>query len=117
MGGQSKTEVPVATGTEAFGGLKLSWLMAFLALAEAGKGSAAAADLGISPGALSKQIKSLEDWARVDLVQQVDRELALTDAGADFLPIADNIVSQLKAFRPPEWDRENGGHVFRNVTL
>ncbi|HVJ36129.1 MAG TPA: transcriptional regulator GcvA [Terriglobia bacterium] len=46
----------------------------------------AAAELHVTPSALSHAIQSLEDWLGVQLFIRGNRSLALTKAGADYLP-------------------------------
>ena len=58
----------------------------FLAVAETGSLSAAAARLGISQPTLGRHIRALEDHLRVELFSRHPKGLALTQAGADVLP-------------------------------
>lgn len=46
----------------------------------------AAAELHVTPSAVSHGIQTLEDWLGVRLFARLNRGLGLTDAGADFLP-------------------------------
>ncbi len=46
----------------------------------------AAGELGVTPAAVSHQVKMLEDFIGVSLFQRVNRQLILTDAGAACLP-------------------------------
>jgi LysR family transcriptional regulator, glycine cleavage system transcriptional activator len=46
----------------------------------------AAAELGVTPAAVSHQVKMLEDFIGVSLFQRVNRQLILTDAGIACLP-------------------------------
>lgn len=63
--------------TDAFDGLT-----AFLAVASRKSFTAAAADLGVSPTAMSQKIKQLERRLGVVLFQRTTRRVALTEAGA-----------------------------------
>lgn len=47
----------------------------------------AAAELGVTPGAVSHQIKALEDWLGTPVFHRLTRALKLTDAGAEALPL------------------------------
>src|SRR5262245_38271668 len=46
----------------------------------------AAAELGVTPAAVSHQVKVLEDHVGVSLFERVNRQLVLTDAGQACLP-------------------------------
>ncbi|WP_120499837.1 transcriptional regulator GcvA [Roseovarius sp. EL26] len=47
----------------------------------------AAAELGVTPGAISHQIKALEDWLGAPLFHRLTRALRLTEAGEAALPL------------------------------
>ena len=47
----------------------------------------AAAELHVTPGAISQQIRSLEDYLEVKLFKRKNRTIVLTDAGQLFLPL------------------------------
>lgn len=49
--------------------------------------SQAAAELGVTPGAISHQIKSLENWLGAPLFKRMTRSLCLTEAGEAALPL------------------------------
>ena len=67
----------IAAMSDAFDGLA-----AFLAVAGRRSFTAAAADLGVSPTAMSQKIKQLERRLDVVLFQRTTRRVALTEAGA-----------------------------------
>lgn len=56
-------------------------MRAFVTVAKLGSFSAAARELGFTPGLMSKQIKQLEDGLDVRLLQRTTRGVSLTDAG------------------------------------
>lgn len=62
-------------------------LRAFEAAARHLSFSQAAAELGVTPGAISHQIKSLEDWLGAPLFTRLTRALRLTEAGEAALPL------------------------------
>lgn len=62
-----------------------NWLPAFRAVAETQHLPSAAQQLGVSPQALSRTIKLLEDELEVELFHRVGRSLRLSDAGQAFL--------------------------------
>lgn len=62
-------------------------LRAFEAAARHLSFAKAADELGVTPGAISHQIKTLEDWLGARLFQRLTRALRLTEAGAMALPL------------------------------
>ncbi len=59
----------------------LSALRAFEAAARRGSATAAASELLVTHGAISRHIRSLEDWAGTELFKRHGKRLVLTDAG------------------------------------
>jgi LysR family glycine cleavage system transcriptional activator len=59
--------------------------------------SAAAQELGLTHGAVSRQIKALEDHLGVALFRRLSRRLELTPAGAAFLPAVHQALQHLEA--------------------
>ncbi len=68
------------TSTDPFAGLA-----AFLAVAETGSFTAAAARLGVSPAAVSQTVKALENRLGTPLFLRTTRRVGLTEAGAALL--------------------------------
>ena len=66
--------------------LPLTALKVFEATARHLNFSKAAEELHVTPGAVSQQIKSLEDWLGVKLLHRFHRRLELTDAGRAGVP-------------------------------
>lgn len=62
-------------------------LQAFEAAARHLSFAKAAAELGVTPGAVSHQIKTLEDWLGTALFHRLTRALRLTEAGEAALPL------------------------------
>ena len=67
-------------------GPPLNALRAFEAAARLGSFSAAAEELCVTAGAVSQQIKTLEDWAQVALFQRRAQGVSLTAAGKALVP-------------------------------
>ncbi|MGE0715855.1 MAG: transcriptional regulator GcvA [Alphaproteobacteria bacterium] len=72
-------------------------LRAFRAAAHAGTFTGAAADLGQTQGAISHQIRELEERLGVRLFERLPRGLALTDAGRIYLGFVEEALDRLKA--------------------
>ncbi|KQV30259.1 LysR family transcriptional regulator [Rhizobium sp. Root1203] len=76
-------------------------LAAFIAVAEAGSFTRAAAKLGLSQSALSYSVRMLEQRLGVRLISRTTRSLSLTDAGERMLqslrPAFDHIDSEIAA--------------------
>ena len=79
--------------------LDLNWLEDFLTLAETGNFSRAAEVRAIAQPALSRHIRSLEEWVGVDLVDRTAHPVELTAAGKKFQPLIQGALSALEAAR------------------
>ena len=73
----------------------LRQLRAFVAVAQLGSFSAAAVRLHLTQSALSMLVRSLEDEIGVPLFVRTTRSVKLTDAGRDFLPLAEQMLVDL----------------------
>lgn len=82
----------------------LNALRAFEAAARLGSMSKAAEELNVTPGALSHQVRGLEDFLQVKLFERLARSIELTDAGEVLYPGLATGFQQLKgavtALRP-----------------
>jgi DNA-binding transcriptional LysR family regulator len=63
----------------------LSWLTALLSVAEKRSFTAAAAELRVTPSAVSQTIRALEERVGVRLLQRTTRSVGVTEAGARFI--------------------------------
>jgi DNA-binding transcriptional LysR family regulator len=79
--------------------LDLDWLEDFLALADSGNFSRAAQLRAIAQPALSRHIKSLEEWVGVDLFDRSAQPVTLTEAGKRFHPAVDELLQRLELSR------------------
>jgi len=78
------------------GRVPLNTLVAFEAVARRGSLTAAAAELYITPGAVSRQIKTLESALRVELFHRRHNSIALTGAGRSFLVQVNSALSLIQ---------------------
>ena len=79
-------------------GMELRHLRYFVAVAEAGSLTVAAArKLHTSQPSLSRQIRDLEDEVRAQLLRRSARGIELTPAGRAFLDHARSVLSQVEA--------------------
>ncbi len=79
--------------------LDLDWLEDFITLSETGNFSRAAEVRSIAQPAFSRHIKSLEEWAGIDLIDRTAHPVELTAAGKKFKPLIESIVANLEAAR------------------
>src|SRR5258707_14107172 len=70
-------------------------LRAFVAGAQLGGFSAAAVRLHLTQSALSMLVRALEQEVGVVLFERTTRSVKLTDAGRDFLPLAEKMLVDL----------------------
>lgn len=75
--------------------MELAWLEDFLALARERNFSRAAEVRHISQPAFSRRVRMLEDWLRAPLFDRDTHRVELTAAGAEFLPIAEEIARRI----------------------
>ena len=82
------------------GELRLAWLVTFLTVVRLENRSAAGKELGLTQGAVTKQIHCLEDWSRT-LLLVPEHPVKLTDDGEAFKTIAEQALKILGNFRRP----------------
>jgi DNA-binding transcriptional LysR family regulator len=74
---------------------RLSEYESFLRVSRTGSFTSAAADLGVSASAISKQVKSLEERLGVRLLNRTTRRVALTEEGRAFSERMESIVGDI----------------------
>jgi LysR family glycine cleavage system transcriptional activator len=103
------TRAPKAKNHTAFRRLPLSSLRVFVAVAEQLSFTRAAASLGITAGAVSMQIRSLEEYLRSTLFNRSGRVVQLTPEGARLLPRVRKGLEELEqAIDEARTDRRTG---------
>lgn len=75
--------------------MDITWLLDFLAVADSRSFSKAAQARHATQSAVSRRVKSLEDWYGVTLIDRSTYPVALTRAGADLVPIARELSANL----------------------
>ncbi|MDP1861810.1 MAG: LysR family transcriptional regulator, partial [Gemmatimonadaceae bacterium] len=76
--------------------MELQQLRYFVAAAEAGSVSRAAARCHVAQPSLSQQLRKLEEELGVPLFDRIGRGIAITDAGRAFLPRARRILAEVR---------------------
>lgn len=76
---------------------KLGHMRTLVTVAKLGSFSAAAKELGVTPGMTSKQVKQLEDELDARLLHRTTRGVSLTDAGELYVGHAVDILAQIDA--------------------
>jgi DNA-binding transcriptional LysR family regulator len=79
--------------------LDMDWLEDFLALVETANFSRAAEARAIAQPALSRHIRSLEEWVGVELIDRSAHAAGLTPAGKRFHPLLVEVLAGLEAAR------------------
>lgn len=79
--------------------MELKWLEDFLAVAGSGNFSRAAETRNVTQPAFSRRLKALETWLGASLLDRGSHPIALTPAGAKFLPVAEQLVRELRSAR------------------
>lgn len=75
---------------------KIGHMRALVTVAKLGSFSAAAHELGVSPGMVSKQVKNLEDALDVRLLHRTTRGVSLTDAGELYVEQVIDILQRIE---------------------
>jgi len=79
--------------------MELKWLEDFLTVAGTGNFSRAAEVRNVTQPAFSRRLRALEIWAGVSLLDRSSYPITLTPAGAKFLPVAEQVVREIKLAR------------------
>ena len=87
----------------------LNALKAFEAAARHGSFTKAAAELCVTQGAVSHQVKALEDTLRVRLFQRLRQRLVITDAGRTYLEVVRDAFDRLALGTERLQRRQNAG--------
>ena len=86
---------------------RLSLLQTFVRIADAGNISAAARSMGLSQPSVSRQLAELETRFKAQLMRRTTHALSLTEAGAELLADARQILDEWEALEEKYLDDEN----------
>lgn len=75
--------------------MELTWLEDLLAVARLRSFSKAAVMRHATQSALSRRVKALEEWYGVPLIDRSSYPVTLTEAGARFVPVGEQLVAEL----------------------
>jgi DNA-binding transcriptional LysR family regulator len=79
----------------------------FLEVANCGSFAPAAKKLNISPSAVTRHIKDLEEWLDTSLFQRTTRKIQLTEAGKTYLLKCQEVIDSVDDLRKTATDLEN----------
>jgi len=82
-----------------FGDLRLVWLEAFVQVAKSKKRTAAADEMGIHQGTVTKHVQKLEQWLGGRMLLDDNVPVGLYPDGEKFLPVARQILALLEDAR------------------
>lgn len=95
--------------------MEVKWLEDFLALSGTLNFSRAAAERNVTQSAFSRRIRQLESWLGTTLLDRASFPPRLTDAGARFVPVAQDVLRRVYQVRR-EFQAESGS-VAQTVTI
>ncbi|WP_120501407.1 LysR family transcriptional regulator [Roseovarius sp. EL26] len=96
--------------------MDLNWLRDFECLARTSSFTRAANERNITQSAFSRRIKALENWVGLPLINRATYPVQLTEAGQQFLPIAQASISQLSEARQSIRDADRGDSRFVRIS-
>ena len=97
--------------------MDLNWIQDFVCLGRTLNFTKAAEERYISQPALSRRIKSLENWLGVPLIQRSTYPVRLSEAGHQFLPVAQGITANLSDIRQNIRASETGKTAFQRFAV
>ncbi len=97
--------------------MDLNWLQDFDCLGRTLNFTRAAEERNITQPAFSRRIKSLENWLGVPLIKRSTYPVQLSNAGAQFLPVAREVIANLTDIRQAIRADERGSTAFQRVAV
>lgn len=98
-------------GMAEFKGLQLVWLESFVQVAESRKRMAAAAEMELYEGTITKHVQKLERWLGGKMLLDSSVPANLYPDGEEFLPVAKQILEMLDKARKPAAPSPTGPSV------
>ncbi|KIC15207.1 LysR family transcriptional regulator [Leisingera sp. ANG-Vp] len=97
--------------------MDINWLRDFTCLARTLNFTRAAEERNITQSAFSRRIKSLENWLGVPLIQRSSYPVQLSEAGQQFLPVAQAMIADLTDIRQTLRAQEQGRTAFQRIAV
>ncbi len=97
--------------------MDLNWLKDFVCLGRTLNFTRAAEERNITQPAFSRRIKSLENWLGVPLILRTTYPVQLSDAGNQFLPVAQETIANLTDIRQTIRAQERGKTAFQRFAV
>lgn len=97
--------------------MDLNLLQDFVCLGRTLNFTRAAKERSITQPAFSRRIKSLENWLGVPLIMRSSYPVQLSNAGAQFLPVAQEVIASLTDIRQTIRAEERGRTAFQRVAV
>lgn len=97
--------------------MDINWLQDFVCLGRTLNFTRAADERNITQPAFSRRIKSLENWLGAPLVTRSTYPVQLSDAGKQFLPVAQETIANLTDMRQTIRAQERGTTAFQRFAV
>lgn len=97
--------------------MDIKWLQDFVCLGRTLNFSRAAEERNISQPAFSRRIRSLENWLGAPLIRRSTYPVQLSEAGLQFLPVAQETINNLSDTRQSIRGAEFGRTAFQRIAV
>ncbi|MCE8522099.1 LysR family transcriptional regulator [Ruegeria pomeroyi] len=97
--------------------MDINWLRDFTCLARTLNFTRASEERNITQSAFSRRIKSLENWLGIPLIKRSTYPVQLTEAGQQFLPVAQEAIASLTDIRQVLRAQEQGVTAFQRFAV
>lgn len=97
--------------------MDINWLQDFVCLCRTLNFTRAAEERNITQPAFSRRIKSLENWLGAPLITRSTYPVQLSDAGTQFLPVAQETIANLTDMRQTIRAQERGTTAFQRIAV
>ena len=97
--------------------MDINWLRDFTCLARTLNFTRASEERNITQSAFSRRIKSLENWLGIPLIKRSTYPVQLTEAGLQFLPVAQDTIASLTDIRQVLRAQEQGVTAFQRFAV